>query len=565
MRMFKPILLLLILAVCTFGFSSYWGRYVEITSQPERASSQKNYEVPESAIATQVKINYKDVESVVNDLFDKPFSDSGTGEYREKYQAKTKNPLYDPVEWIKTKNPLYNPTKWIKVFGIKTKNPLYNPTKWIKTKNPKYDPNKWIYADVVEIQIGYRYQYSIARRERITLEAIGNDKLRIAVPLSIDGNVGFRGDLAKIGQVDKKNIKAKANVRMDVGVDLGADWCPKVDANLDIQWVSGPAIEIAGGVWLDLQIPTRLTTPEFEKEAENALENAIDCRGIRDQVAQFVRPSSIELSGPVENMFLNIEPLSVSTSGLILDQEYLRLQVASTLNIEVADTPSAGTDGYELPSLAIDNNPANFLRIGLPLRIRYSELEAALNQELDPINRSIAELVENGSTGVADEIERLEVVGFELYPSGDSITVGVAVVFKATKDIFSAKGRLFLSAKPVISASGLFELADVRFTTLVDNPIYPVILSIAQEVTVARIEDLARIDLAPTIEYGKSELLARIQGQLDQVNGLDLTIEEITVDPSQDFATHEEYLSKRVYIHSGFEAEIKVRELLATG
>ncbi len=74
---------------------------------------------------------------------------------------KTKNPLYNPAEWIevKTKNPLYDPSEWIIIdvlFGtIKTKNPFYNPTEWLtaKTKNPLYDPNEWIIVDVPDINI----------------------------------------------------------------------------------------------------------------------------------------------------------------------------------------------------------------------------------------------------------------------------------------------------------------------------------------------------------------------------------------------------------------------------
>ncbi|MGE7418570.1 DUF4214 domain-containing protein [Methylobacterium tarhaniae] len=74
---------------------------------------------------------------------------------------KTKNPLYNPAEWIevKTKNPLYDPNEWIiiDVFlgTIKTKNPLYNPTEWLiaKTKNPLYDPNEWIIVEVPDINI----------------------------------------------------------------------------------------------------------------------------------------------------------------------------------------------------------------------------------------------------------------------------------------------------------------------------------------------------------------------------------------------------------------------------
>ncbi|WP_164712267.1 DUF4214 domain-containing protein [Methylobacterium currus] len=74
---------------------------------------------------------------------------------------KTKNPLYNPAEWIevKTKNPLYDPNEWIIVdvlFGtIKTKNPFYNPTEWLtaKTKNPLYDPNEWIIVEVQDINI----------------------------------------------------------------------------------------------------------------------------------------------------------------------------------------------------------------------------------------------------------------------------------------------------------------------------------------------------------------------------------------------------------------------------
>ena len=563
MRKLGLVVLLLLLLVGIFAVAGL-NRYVDITAAPEAHVSATSYEIPESHIATELRLDNKDVELALNELFKEPFSDSGTGEFREKYQAKTKNPAYDPVEWIKTKNPFYDPKKWIKIkaIGLKTKNPKYSPNKWIKTKNPKYNPNKWIYADIVEIEVGYRYDYRITKREPIRFEAVGNDALRVTVPLSVDGDVGFRGELAKIGLVEKKNIKARADVRLDVRVDIQPDWCPKVHADLDLQWLSGPAIEIAGGVWLDLKAPARIVTPEFEKEAEKAMEQAIDCAGIQKQVIQFAGPSSFEIPTESEALFLNVEPLQASTSGLFFDERYARLQLASSLRIEVADEPLPPTDAPSLPPLSREANPSNLLQVALPLRVGYSTLADALNGEIDLLNHTLAEDLGEASSIAQQEIERLRVLAFQVYPSGDSVTVGLEVEFKAAKDFFSTKGKVFLSATPVVSESNVFQLQNMEFATQLDNPVYGAVLAFLHDPLAELIEARSQIDLAPEIEFGREQVMASLREQVAEVNGLHLEILEISLDLSQPLTTHPEYLVKTVHIHSGFEAELKMGDLL---
>ena len=235
---------------------SIFRNYRTITTKPENYFSANLIEQDTSLVSFDLKVDYKSIEQKVNELFSTPISDSESGEFDQQYQAKTKNIAYDPVEWIKTKDPFYHPNKWIKVnviIGtIKEKDPFYHPNKWIKTKNPKYDPNKWIYAKTVRVQVGYKYDYTIQKRQNIKFESIGTNTLRVIIPIDVEGSVGFRGDGAKLLALNKKNVKTKVDVYIDTKISFDSNWCPNVQSKINHKWVSDPKIEIAGGVWLSL-------------------------------------------------------------------------------------------------------------------------------------------------------------------------------------------------------------------------------------------------------------------------------------------------------------------------
>ncbi|MEM9557465.1 MAG: DUF4403 family protein [Acidobacteriota bacterium] len=563
MRYLKPAFfgLAALLLVGVFFFRT---RYAEITEKPPRAYSSAEFSVPESVISTQLRFEYADLESVIEDFFSTPFEDEGEGEFKRKYQAKAKNPLYDPVEWMKTKNPLYNPTKWLKGFGIKTKNPLFNPTEWIKAKNPRYDPNQWIYADVAEIEIGYRYRYQVDQRGPVTVEPIGNEILRITAPLEVHGNVGFRGALAKIGQVEKKSFKANADVRLDIAVDFSPDWCPRVETDLNILWNDGPALEISGGVWLDLKAPAMLMSPTFESDVSRAIEKAINCDEIRSELAQFLTPTSVRLSALENEFFLNIVPLGVSTSGLLLDASALGLQVATRFEIEVADEGLPPSSALELSRLEIATGPTNLLRVSVPLRLRYDQIETALNKELEAINAGVGHFIAGGPSILRSRIEDLQVTSFEVYPTGEYLAIGAEFRLKATHKLFSTNGRLYLSAKPVVSDAAELHLSGLRLATEVDNPLYPSILAIFRDSVVPGLKRATATDLGPFIEQGERVVLEEVKRQLAKVNGLALRFEQVSVDLSEDFLFDDRRLAKFVYINAGFEVEIEVESALSS-
>jgi Ca2+-binding RTX toxin-like protein len=143
---------------------------------------------------------------------------------------KTKNPLYNPAEWIevKTKNPLYDPNEWIIVdllFGqLKTKNPLYNPAEWIvaKTKNPLYDPNEWIITHL---------------KEEITdTESFNNTLIDFKETISL---ISLKGADAKPWELDL--TYAKLGARLPDTLDLATSTLGS-DGSLSVSGVTAPFV-----------------------------------------------------------------------------------------------------------------------------------------------------------------------------------------------------------------------------------------------------------------------------------------------------------------------------------
>lgn len=541
--------IILILATTTLLTScGLFRNYTTITTKPENYFSNTVVHQDTSLISFDLKVDYKSIEQKVNELFSEPITDSESGEFDKQYTAKTKNIAYDPVEWIKTKDPFYQPNKWYKtkIFGkwIKTKDRSYHPRKWIKTKNPKYDPNKWIYAKTVRVEVGYKYDYSIQKRQNIKFENINSNVLRIKIPIDVEGSVGFNGDGAKLLSLNKKNVKTKVDFFIDSEISFDPDWCPVVKSKINHKWVSDPKIEIAGGAWLNLKLPAELGLNEIENEIENEIAKSIDCGKLTNEIKKWIKPSSIKLTNLTDNLYLNLNPQNFYISDLLVNKSELNIKFGSKVIIGVGTQKLFENDNSKLPKLEEYTFKENLIALTVPVSIEYKSLENILNNKL-----------EKESLKYEENKTKVEVLEFEMYPSGEEVSVGIKLSAKIPGRILSTKGKVYLTAKPIVK-NKKFELENISFSTELDNELYPIIGAIFKEKIINYIHSSTQKSLKKDFEKAELIIETKVKEQLQNINNIDVKTKKITLDIPY-ISIKEKEFTIPVRLVSGVEIKVK--------
>ncbi|MDT0558861.1 DUF4403 family protein [Ichthyenterobacterium sp. W332] len=530
----------------------------ELNKKPIREGQLFDYEAPESIIGASFNLSLDEVEKVINEYFSEPITEDFNGEFSETYTLKTGDPFYQPNKWSKTKDPLYQPSKWIEkcvtIFGkkhcVKTKNPTYHPNKWIKTKNPSYHPNQWIYTSA-SVNIGYKGKYKIVLSDRVTFENLDENKLKIDVPLSIDGSAGFKGELAKIGLLEKKNFDADVTFSFVIDVSFNSDWCPDVKVVSDINWLKGPRIEIIGDTWLDFNLVAKIATIGIEPEVEKALNDVIDCESIKNQLSKILIPSSIPVTEEHGGLSLNIKPIEIYEPIISYQNRDMNLLVGSKLAMEIGKSDHEQED-WSLPELTKSPKIENIIDVNLPIFVEYEELEKAINSKRTELETELNLALDN-----SDIVEKIELNNFEIYPSNDQIVIGID--FEIDTNFFPGpKGQIYLTSKPAISKKHVLSLTDVTLNATLENSSYEIMLGIMKEFFESKIEESSVVDLSSKIANGSAETMIKIQNQLNEINELKITILDPVLDLSDDISNHENYLIKNVRLRSGFNAKVNL-------
>ncbi len=543
-------LIIISITVGLFSSCSPLRNYKAITTKPENFYSDAIYSPDTSLLSLDLAVDFKEIENKVNSLFSKPYSDKGSDEFDKKYQAKTQNSAYDPNEWIKTKDPLYHPRKWIKtkIFGktIKTKDPLFHPNKWIKIKNPKYNPNKWIYVNTVRVQVGYTYEYTITKRKDIKFVNVGDNILRIIVPLDIEGAIGFKGDGAKLFSLTRKNIEGKIDFYIDTDISFQSDWCPNINTDINHKWVSDPKIEVADGVWLNLKLPADLQLKSKEKEIEKEISDKIDCEKLREQIKQWVKPSSTELEDFSEKLYLNINPSQFYLSNLYVDKSTLNLKFGSKVLMNVStEKEFSDTKNHQIPELRKYSFDKNLITLTVPIKIQYSVLNDTLNDFIK------ADSLNFETKGVQVKIKK-----FEIYPSGEALTIGINLSARFPGKILSTMGTVYMTAQPNITNDRFFELQNFAFSTELDNELYPILGSLFAEKITSIIQTKTRRDLKPQFSKAEKLIETRISEKLKTVNNIDVQTDKVVFDISSVHIRKDEVIVP-VRIASGVKMKVK--------
>jgi hypothetical protein len=317
--------------------------------------------------------------------------------------------------------------------------------------------------------------------------------LRITVPISISGEVGFSGDLAKALAMDKKSFRGSIIAFVDVSGDLGTDWCPTVQANADFAWTDKASLEIVHNVWISIDGSTGPKIRDALTEAAKKLPAAVNC----SQVKAAILPTWHSYSWPINNdksvlAYVNLTPTAAGFSGLKYGPDCLRFAIELKATTEISSAPShPPAIPSVLPALNRIGETSDTLRLSLPLRGRYSDLTHTLQPFLT--SRDFAADSPAGRATV--HIREVTV-----YPSGNSLVVGVNFNANFPHRLERVSGWVYVLGDPVLDEkSQTLKLHNVRFTRDIDNSLWKLVSAVFQGPIQQAIEQEAYLDLREPI------------------------------------------------------------------
>ena len=328
--------------------------------------------------------------------------------------------------------------------------------------------------------------------------------LRLSVPISVSGEAGFSGDVAKALALDRKSFRGSILAFADVTADLGGDWCPKVQVTPDFIWRDKAQLEVAGKVWINIDGTAGPKLKDALSDAARKIPEAINC----DQFKASVAPLWHAYSWPINNgkdvlAYLNLTPMTVGFSGLAFQSDSIRTAIALGASTEVTTVPvGAEKQTAALPSIERVPATSDKLSLAVPLRAGYEELQAALGHLMD--GQDFA-----GDTPAGKA--RVRVKQVTVYPAGTRLVVGLQFAAHFENRIADVDGWVYVAAEPWLDESTqTLKLRNISYTRDLDSKLWSVLSAIFRGPIQTALEQKAYLDLREPIKA----LRARMKSDL---------------------------------------------------
>lgn len=366
----------------------------------------------------------------------------------------------------------------------------------------------------------YSWHADVRKDGPIKIGRSGAD-LRAEQNIHITGKAGVKGDLAGLLSLNGKNIDVRLAPAVKSSLALDKQWCPLVKVEPIGRWVSSATVEIVGKNCIGINLgpfprqeicagPVKLKLAdvlngEFDKrrgDLQQAAQDILTCATVRDAMTKQWHPFSIKVDRPGQPpLFLNIDPKSAGTSGLIVEDQGVKIAVqvgAKTVlsTTEIAPTPAP------LPPLEKINASRGSLDVNLKVTAPYDVLKNELARSLK------GKLIKKDVAGSKVEV-RIEDV--DVYPSDGAVVIGLKIDADAPGRWFNTKGWVYLLGKPRPAPGGKGILVDdIGFATVVDSDFWKVAQSIFQAEIDEALKRQAKLDLSKDIDKASSEITAAI-------------------------------------------------------
>jgi len=361
------------------------------------------------------------------------------------------------------------------------------------------------------IDLNWRVNY--ARAGSIEVGRDGSH-LKVTLPGEFRGRAGFGGTIARLLGLDAKNFSGSFVVSASATLSLDDQFCPVLaPGNITFEWANRGRVEMIGrtsvrflgigfsiGPWnlevaryLDLPITMALRSALAEAS------RAIPCDPVRTELAKAWRHYSIPVDADnVPPLYVNIEPTGLATSGLIAEDEGVRL--VARMNAKAVVAAEKGSEDLKTPLPVHEAVSAERgeLVLAIPLKVPYDLLRSEAMKAM--AGRPL-------SVGDAE----IKIHDLEIYPSGNRVAIGVRFSSDLPWRIFNARGVVWLTASPAVDEDGkVVSLQDIEITRQLDSTLWSILTLVLRDVVHEQLETAATYDLTADSEAALAAIVEAI-------------------------------------------------------
>lgn len=365
------------------------------------------------------------------------------------------------------------------------------------------------------------YTATITRDEPASISQSG-DALRVSIPLKINGNAGFSGDLAKLLSIDRKAFRGSITAWADIKPLVDESWCPKLTAIPGFVWRDKAQLEVAGRFWINIDSQVNSSIGSAMDDAIKKLPEFITC----EQISELVKPLWHEYYVPlpkesgVEGV-ISIRPERAGFSGITAVPSGVQLAMMLIARTEVKlgkDFSQPKKEPMTLPPLEEIPVQDNQLNLSIPVTVSYSSLQ----EKAEAFLRDKTFEGEGGPVTAKVKIKEIEV-----YPSNEKIVIGIAFETKiSSPESLAPKGRIYLVGTPSFDvASQTLKLTDIEFSRILDNDLWNVVSYLFQDEIVALIHEKLVVDLSGAITKVREGIDNNLR-KIGQEQGINVNLRE---------------------------------------
>lgn len=377
----------------------------------------------------------------------------------------------------------------------------------------------------------YHWNADINKDGPVWIGKSGSD-IQVRQNIHITGKVGLGGDLAGALSLSGKNFDVRVSSTMKVNAGLDSQWCPVIKAAPVGKWVDSASVEVVGRNCVGFDLgplghpelcagPVNLgladvLNSEFDKhrdEIQRAAQAVLPCDTLRSRLSPqwHALSISIERSGQ-PSLFLNIEPKAAGLSGLIAEDNAIKLvaRLTATTVLSPSEIPTTPT---ALPPLGKASGDHGYLDVNLHAIAPYDFLRTELATSLK--GKIFSQDIASGAITI-----RIEDV--DLYPSNGSLVVGLKIEARTPGRWFNTAGWVYLSGKPMPVHDGkAISVDNIGFATVLDSAFWSVVQGLFETEILSALKDHSTFDLTAPIDTASSQITDAIAKA--DISGLKVT------------------------------------------
>jgi hypothetical protein len=356
--------------------------------------------------------------------------------------------------------------------------------------------------------------------------------IQVRQNIHVTGKAGMGGDLAGALSLSGKSFDAQLSSAVNLSVGLNNQWCPIVKATPVGRWVDNASVEVIGRNCIGFDFgplghpqvcagPVNLgladvLNGEFDKhrdDIQRAAQGILSCDAVRARVSEQWHPFSIKIDRPGQApLFLNIEPKTAGFSGLIAEEEAIKMvvRVGAKTVLSASEIPETGTSLPPLDQASANQGSLDVNRQAIaPYDFLKNELAASLKGKM--FKKDIA----SGAVEV-----RIDDV--DLYPSNGLLIVGLKIDAKTPGRWFNTTGWVYLSGKPAPAQGGeAIAVENIGFATVLDNEFWTIVQGLFETEILSVLKERSKFDLTNQIDTAASQISTAIANA--NISGLNIT------------------------------------------